>query len=71
MATQAAFIDSTPEEDNEIIATPSTRSARVKGTWQMYWGDKVFDFVDGQRYNLPTDLFDWLRRHDNIYDTIN
>ena len=51
-------------------ATPLTKNVRVKGTWTMYWGGRVFDFVDGQRYELPVDLFEYLRSYGNIYDTM-
>ena len=36
----------------------------------MYWGRTTFDFVDGKRYKLPRDLYDYLVRHSNIYDTV-
>jgi len=45
-------------------------SARVKGTWKMFWGTQSFDFVDGKRYNLPKELFAYLRANGNIYDTL-
>jgi hypothetical protein len=53
-----------------VTAQPTTKSVRVKGTWTMYWGSQVWDFADGQRYDLPVDLFDYLKAHSNIYDTI-
>jgi hypothetical protein len=53
-----------------VTAEPATKSARVKGTWTMYWGTLVFDFVDGERYELPLDLFNYLRNAGNIYDTL-
>lgn len=49
---------------------PSTKKARVKGTWKMFWGTTSFDFVDGTTYVLPTDLYDYLKSTGNIYDTI-
>lgn len=70
------------EEPMEVVQTPkavvapTTESnsnfvtARVKGTWKMYWGRMTFDFVDGKRYKLPRDLYDYLVRHSNIYDTV-
>jgi len=45
-------------------------SARVKGSWVMFWGKKSYSFVDGQRYKLPRELFDYLKRSGNIYDTL-
>jgi len=57
-------------EEPTTVATESTVSARVKGTWKMYWGSKVFDFKDGQRYRIPRDLFQYLKKHGNIYDTM-
>jgi hypothetical protein len=52
------------------IVAPATKSARVKGTWTMYYGDGVWDFVDGQRYDLPLDLFNYLKASRCIYDTL-
>lgn len=52
------------------IVTPTTKNARVKGTWVMHWGPDKFNFVDGRRYDLPKDLFEYLRRRGNIYDTL-
>lgn len=62
-------------EEDEVIATPAPANAgfkrsRVKGTWTMYWGRQVFDFEDGKTYNLPVDLFEHLKKHGNIYDTL-
>lgn len=45
-------------------------SARVKGTWVMFWGQTSWNFQDGTRYRLPRDLFDYLRSSGNIYDTL-
>lgn len=65
-----------PAEVEEVIATPAPtagsnmKRARVKGTWTMYWGNKVFNFEDKKTYNLPIDLFNHLKAHDNIYDTL-
>jgi hypothetical protein len=45
-------------------------NARIKGTWTMFWGTQKWDFVDGARFKIPTDLYDYLRRSGNIYDTL-
>jgi hypothetical protein len=45
-------------------------SGRVKGTWTMYWGTQVYNFEDGKRYRLPRDLYAYLRKNGNIYDTL-
>jgi len=47
-----------------------TVSARVKGTWVMFWGRTSWDFKDGTRYKLPRDLFDYLKSTGNIYNTL-
>lgn len=63
-------------DDEETVATPAPaassglKRARVKGTWTMYWGNKVFNFEDGKTYNIPVDLFEHLKKHGNIYDTL-
>lgn len=60
-----------PAPEPEVVTVdPATKSARIKGTWTMYWGQSRWNFVDGQRYNLPPDLFDYLRKSGNIYDTL-
>jgi hypothetical protein len=75
------FVDESTDEDGEdsaVIEEPvvvmakdsDVVSARVKGTWKMYWGTQSFDFVDGKRYNLPKELFAYLRNSGNIYDTL-
>jgi hypothetical protein len=49
---------------------PESKKGRVKGTWKMYWGQETFDFEDGKTYTLPTGLYDHLKNHGNIYDTL-
>lgn len=59
------------EVDNPttVVASDLT-SCRVKGTWRMFWGRSVYDFQDGKRYRLPADLYAYLRKSGNIYDTL-
>lgn len=57
-------------EQEVIELRPALKSARVKGTWTMIYGDERYDFVDGQRYEISPDLFDYLRKSGNIYDTL-
>ncbi len=64
-------------ETNEVeIATPVPAEgsglvqARIKGTWKMYYGKEVYNFVDGKRFNISKDLYDYLRKSGNIYDTL-
>lgn len=73
------FADTEPDDDDTVeyhgaaestVVTESTVTARVKGTWKMFWGNKSFDFKDGQRYRLPRDLFNYLKKNGNIYDTM-
>lgn len=45
-------------------------SARIKGTWTMYWGQQIYNFEDGKRFRIPRDLFAYLRKSGNIYDTL-
>lgn len=54
----------------EVAEGSNTISARVKGTWKMFWGAASYDFVDGKRYKLPKDLYEYLRQSGNIYDTL-
>ena len=52
------------------IVSPTTKNAKIKGTWTMYYGTGKWDFVDGHRYDLPLDLYEYLRKNGNIYDTL-
>lgn len=58
------------------VASPTTVvandlvSCRVKGSWTMHWGRASFKFEDGKRYQLPKDLYSYLRKSGNIYDTL-
>lgn len=66
-------LEETPKAVTESKATAPASdfiTARVKGTWKMYWGRETFDFVDGKRYKLPRELHAYLVRHSNIYDTV-
>jgi hypothetical protein len=65
------FVTEVPEA--EIVETETRTdviTARVKGSWTMFWGRTTWNFQDGQRYKLPRDLFDYLKRSGNIYDTL-
>lgn len=62
--------DSEIELNDDVVVTSDLRSARVKGTWTMYWGSERFFFEDGKRYKLPADLYVYLRDRGNIYDTL-
>ncbi len=69
--TQFAEVeDDTVVEEEETIVTSELKSARVKGTWNMYWGTQMFPFEDGKRYRLPVDLYEYLKSSGNIYDTL-
>lgn len=57
----------TPEP---TIVAPTTKNAKIKGTWTMFWGASKWDFIDGHRYDLPVDLYAYLRKSGNIYDTL-
>lgn len=62
-------------EVEETIATPAPaepglKKARIKGTWVMYWGRDSYNFEDGKSFNIPADLFEYLKAHGNIYDTL-
>lgn len=58
------------QEEEPVTLTPATKRARVKGSWLQVWGPLRFQFEDGKYYDLPHDLFDYLRQHGNIYDTL-
>lgn len=55
---------------DEVVVNSDLVNARVKGTWVMSWGREKYDFVDGKRYRLPRDLFNYLKSRACIYDTL-
>lgn len=62
------------ERDEAEVLDPNTKddlvSAKVKGSWVMFWSQSSYSFVDGQRYKLPRELFNYLKKTGNIYDTL-
>lgn len=56
--------------EDTIVVEPETHRARVKGTWRMYFAGQPYDFADGEYYDLPQDLYNYLRGSGNIYDTL-
>lgn len=68
---EALYVQDLPEAE-VLEATNRTDqiSARVKGSWTMFWGQTSWNFQDGQRYKLPRDLFEYLKQSGNIYDTL-
>ena len=63
------------EDDDEVVVQPATteaglKKARIKGTWLMHWGGKYYDFQDGKSFIIPNDLFEYLKKNGNIYDTL-
>ena len=57
--------------EETVVVEPDTKRARVKGTWRMYFAGQPYDFADGEYYELPSDLYDYLRGSGNIYDTLS
>lgn len=68
--TREAVVATEEAEAPPIVARRPAKSARVKGTWTLYFGLTEWDFVDGKRYDLPIELFNYLKQHGNIYDTL-
>jgi hypothetical protein len=69
------FAESVEDDETEVaIPVPEKESgfkqARIKGTWTMYWGGDMYNFVDGKTFNIPQELFDHLKNYGNIYDTL-
>tara|TARA_Y100001951_G_C11173139_1_gene201482 strand:- start:223 stop:519 length:297 start_codon:yes stop_codon:yes gene_type:complete len=56
--------------EETVTVEPNTVRGRVKGTWRMYYSGTPYDFVDGEYYELPTDLYNYLKSNGNIYDTL-
>lgn len=69
------FAEAEMEDDDvvleeETVVAHDLKSARIKGTWTMFWGQDRYDFVDGKRYRIPTDLYQYLKVRSCIYDTL-
>jgi hypothetical protein len=69
-AVEEAVAEAPAPAPEPTIVAPTTKNAKVKGTWTMYYAGKRWDFVDGQRYDLTMDLFNYLKGSGNIYDTL-
>lgn len=81
MARKAQPVFAETDED-DVVDTPEAvevveqevvddlKTARIKGTFNFLWGTTTYDFVDGKRYRIPADLFEYLRSYGNIYDTL-
>lgn len=52
------------------IVEPTHKRARIKGTWTQFFGTQIYEFEDGKSYDLPLDMFEYLRQRGNIYDTL-
>lgn len=57
-------------EAQPLEVNPDNVSARVKGSWTMFWGQRSYSFEDGARYSIPRDLYNYLKKYGNIYDTL-
>lgn len=63
------------DDDETIVAQPATneaglKKARIKGTWLMHWGGVNYNFEDRKTFFIPADLYEYLKAHGNIYDTL-
>jgi len=77
MATKKAITEFVEDEEiaevpapEPLVLTKDEVSARVKGTWTLFYAQASYDFVDGTRYKLSRDLYEYLKRSGNIYDTL-
>ena len=66
----AEVSDDLVDVSDEVVVADDLVSARIKGTWEMNWGDAVYQFVDGKRFRIPRDLFQYLKSRSCIYDTL-
>ena len=71
-----AYVQEVEEPVAEVVAETvtveaETNRARIKGTWRMYFSGQPYDFTDGEYYDLPPDLYNYLRGSGNIYDTLS
>jgi hypothetical protein len=69
------FAQPAEQEEAEVaVPVPTPESglvqARIKGTWKFRYGQQVYNFVDGKTFNIPKDVFQYLKKYGNIYDTL-
>jgi hypothetical protein len=64
-----SFDEAFPQPTEPTVVSPTSKRAKVKGTWTMFYGSDRYDFVDGHIYHLPLDLYAYLKSSGNIYDT--
>lgn len=69
-AEQEETIPEAEQVETETVVNGDFVNARVKGTWTFYYGGRIYDFKDGQRYKLPRDTYNYLKSNSNIYDTL-
>lgn len=79
MTRTATFVSQDDQQDTSyvpsaaaepIVLQLATKNVKIKGTWTFYYGGEKYDFVDGYRYDLPMEVFEYLKRSGNIYDTM-
>jgi len=66
----APVADAVVAQPTVVQAAATHKRARIKGTWRMYYNGVPYNFVDGENFEIPTDLYNYLRRHGNVYDTL-
>lgn len=54
------------QDEPEVVVERTHRDARVNATWSLYYGGRRYDFVAGQVYNLPLEVFNYLRNSGNL-----
>ena len=54
------------QDEPEVVIERTHRDARVNSTWSLYYGGRRYDFVAGQVYNLPLEVFNYLRNSGNL-----
>jgi hypothetical protein len=67
---EASYAPSLTPAPEPIVLQLATKNVKIKGTWTFYYGGEKYDFVDGYRYDLPMEVFEYLKRSGNIYDTM-
>jgi hypothetical protein len=49
-------------EVEEVEVAPATKSFTAPNTWTAFYGSKRYDFIEGKKYNLPADAYDWFSK---------
>lgn len=48
-----------PLSAEEVEVSPSTRTFTAGNTWTAYYGNMRYDFIEGRKYDISPDAYEW------------